>query len=88
MRNIAISDEIYQSITELATERGQTLEQLLADLLAQERWEDHAAHAYDAYHARGRGPGEALTEVLTEEEFFQSLQDQPRAATGEPDADV
>ena len=82
MRNIAISDEIYQSITELATERGLTLEQLLTDLLAQERWEDHAAHAYDAYHARG--PGEALTE----EEFFQSLQDQPRAATGEPDADV
>ena len=84
MHNITVSDDIYQSITELAIERGQTVEQLLADLLAEERWEDHATQAYDAYHERGRGPGE----VLSEEEFFQSLRDQPGAPSGEPDADL
>jgi hypothetical protein len=68
MHNITVSDDIYQSITELAIERGQTVEQLLADLLAEKRWEDHATRAYDAYHERGRGPGE----VLSDEEFFNS----------------
>lgn len=70
MQTIAIPDDIYRSITELAAGRGQTVEQFLADLIAQERWEEHAAQAYDAFHARGQGPHEALSE----EEFFRSLQ--------------
>jgi predicted transcriptional regulator len=80
MHTIAVPDDIYHSLTELAASRGQTVEQLLADLIAQERWEEHAAQAYDAYHARGQGPHE----VLTEEEFFRSLQTPAEDA----DADV
>ena len=86
MRTITIPDEIYDSITELATGRGQTVEQLLADLIAQEQWEEHATQAYDAYHARG-GPGQSPPrEALTEEEFFHSLQ--TAAENAESDADV
>ena len=70
MHDITVSDSVYQSIAELALTRGQTVEQLLADLIAQERWEEHAAQAYDAYHARSQ----ASHEALTEDEFFQSLQ--------------
>ena len=80
MHTIAIPDDIYHSMTELAAGRGQTVEQLLADLIAQERWEKHAEQAYDAFHAREQGPHE----VLTEEEFFRSLQ----ATAEDADADV
>jgi hypothetical protein len=80
MHNIAVSDDVYQSMTELATGRGQTVEQLLADLIAQERWEEHATQAYDAYHARSQ----EQREVLTEEEFLQSLQ----TTAEDADADV
>jgi hypothetical protein len=78
MHNIAISDETYDTMTKLATDRGQSIEQLLTDLVAQERWEEHAAQAYDAYHASETGPREALTE----DEFFASLH------AGDADADL
>lgn len=70
MHDITVSDSVYQSIAELAVSRGQTIEQVVADLVAQERWEEHAAQAYDAHHARSQ----ASHEALTEDEFFQSLQ--------------
>jgi len=69
MHEITVSDSVYQSIAELAVNRGQTIEQVLADLVAQERWEEHATQSYDAYHARGQ----ASHEALTEDEFFKSL---------------
>lgn len=84
MYHIDVSDDVYQSLLSLAAERGQTPEQLVADLVAQQRWEEHAAKAYDAYHARGQEP----QEMLTEEEFFQPLQDISQASIEDTDADI
>ncbi len=69
MTTIAIPDEVYQSLAELAAERNLTPEQYLVELIAQEQWEEHAASAYDAYHARNDNPQERLNE----EEFLTSL---------------
>ncbi len=84
MTSIALPDEIYQALLTLAGERNVSPDELLANLIAQEQWEEHAAHAYDAYHARTDNPHEALTG----EEFLQSLQDAPSATQGSADANV
>ena len=84
MTNIAISDEVYQALVSLANERHVLPEELLAALIAQEQWEEHAATAYDAYHARTDLPHE----VLTDEEFLQSLQDTAPISLGSADANV
>ncbi len=53
MTTIAIPDEVYQALVSLADERYVLPDELLATLIAQEQWEEHAANAYDAYHWPG-----------------------------------
>ncbi len=84
MTTIAIPDEVYHALVALADERQLSPDQMLAALVAQERWEEHAANAYDAYHARTDGSQEALTE----EEFFESLREAPTSAPGSADANL
>ena len=56
----------------------------MADLIAQEQWEEHAANAYGAYHARTNLPQEALTD----DDFLQSLADTGTNGRGSADANV
>ena len=81
MHTIAISEQLFQSLTEWATMRGETVEQVVAELVAQERWEEHAVAAYDAYHA-SQAPWQPPQEALTEDEFLQSLQAGAHGAAG------
>jgi len=84
MTTIAIPDEVYQALVSLAVERHVLPDELLADLIAQEQWEEHAANAYDAYHAGADKP----QEVLTDDEFLQSLEDTGTNGRGSADANV
>jgi len=75
---------VYQALVSLADERHVLPDELLAALIAQEQWEEHAARAYDAYHACTDTPHEALAD----EEFLQSLQDTAPTGVGSADANV
>jgi hypothetical protein len=50
MRTLTISDTVFQAIDMLAKRRGQTPEDVIADLVAEQSLQGHTTeYAYDAY---------------------------------------
>jgi|GEM_PF-4890584 len=73
MYQIAISEVAYNTFKALAAKHGQSLQEFIEALAAQQVWEDHAAENYDRYQQRA-AQGEH-NQQLTEEEFLRSLDD-------------
>lgn len=73
MQQIAISETAYNTFKSLAAKHGQSLQEFVETLAAQQAWEEHAAENYDRHHERmARGE---RNPVLTEDEFLRSLDD-------------
>ncbi len=70
MKQISLPEDVYTSLEALATEKGQTVEGVIADLVKEEEWQtyaDKALQEYDVWKVTH------TPQIFTEEEFFAEL---------------
>lgn len=80
MKQIMLSDEIYDELAALATQKGQTPEAVIAAWVQKQPWVDHAHEALTTYESWSATHEPAY---LTESEFFAELDAVPLVGTSD-----
>ncbi len=91
MAQLSVSDEQYQSLSEIARQRGVTPERLIAALIELLEREDQLAFWGEGIVEnvqRQMSESDELTRYLSPEEFFAELDAAATPATESADADV